>query len=249
MWLMKDLSYIFERSRSAYEITPIQTVDVKGENYILAVLRRNSSLFNELAINYPELADIEKSILGWIPYLDRKYTEASSRVRLFGGPYVLDVKDAENLSKDVQNWMNEILKVYGTPTTVHIAQSFDELFPENLLANYDDLTINDLTDAFICIVHEIPTPAVMISFRAAENIVRKLYETITGKSGFKTTWNNINQELRTNATCPKPLIGLLDYIRNKRNEAEHPDIRYTQDESERILLQIKNLMEECNNIK
>jgi len=37
-------------------------------------------------------------------------------------------------------------------------------------------------------------------------------------------------------------IGYLTYLKDKRNEGQHPDKRFQQEESERILLHVKELV-------
>jgi len=75
MRLIVDLTYVYERCRSASIITPIQSIQVKGENYLLDVLKRWYPFLEYLAKNYPGLSKIVDSIRGWIGYLDKKYAE------------------------------------------------------------------------------------------------------------------------------------------------------------------------------
>jgi hypothetical protein len=57
------------------------------------------------------------------------------------------------------------------------------------------------------------------------------------------TWAEIIDELHKNSKVKKSFIGYLDYIRDRRNEAQHPDKRFSQEEGEQILLHVKSLME------
>jgi len=98
MRLIVDLTYVYERCRSASIITPIQSIQVKGENYLLDVLKRWYPFLEYLAKNYyPDLSKIVDSIRGWIGYLDKKYAE---KLVFFGPPFYIDIEDAEKLSKD-----------------------------------------------------------------------------------------------------------------------------------------------------
>ena len=40
MTLIRDLTYVYERCKSASIIKPTQPIQVKGENYILDILKR-----------------------------------------------------------------------------------------------------------------------------------------------------------------------------------------------------------------
>lgn len=108
------------------------------------------------------------------------------------------------------------------------------------------MTKQDLHDAVLCVLHLLPTPAAMISFRAAENIVRKYYEAATGRSALGKTWAQLLEEMQQQQIMKPPALGYVRFLKDKRNEAEHPDKRFTQEESERILLHIKSLLEELN---
>lgn len=84
----------------------------------------------------------------------------------------------------------------------------------------------------------------MICFRAAENIVRRYYTKLTEKSAAGKSWGGILNDLEQDQQLKPSLLGYLRYLKDKRNEAEHPDKRFTQEESERIFLQIKGLLDE-----
>jgi hypothetical protein len=245
MLLITDLSYVYERCRAAL-ITPIQPAQVKGENLILEVLRRQLPLLKQLSDTYSNLGNVYSSVKDTIIYLDRKYPEKS----IFLGPQVnLDRRDAEKLSKDSKLWIEAIIEEYSYQRTVLIREeNISKIFSKELLSNLDELTGSDLSDAFSCILNLLPTPAAMICFRATENIIRSYYTKITGVSAKGKSWKKKLDELEKVQGSNRPLIGYLDYLRGKRNEAEHPDKRFSQEESERILLHVKGLLEELNKI-
>lgn len=243
--LIQDLSYIHERCRCAVNL-PIQPTPVKGHNFILDVLERQLPVLEQLSNTYTSLGKLYSSVKDTIVYFDRKYPEKA----VFLGPQVnIDRKDANRLLKDSEQWINAIINEYSNPRTVLIRQeNINEIFTEKLLSDLDELTRNDLKDSFRCIFHLLPTPAAMICFRATENIIRKYYTKVTGESTNGKSWRTILDELEQDQRTNRPLIGYLDYLRDKRNEAEHPDKRFTQEESERVLLQVKGLLEELNKI-
>jgi hypothetical protein len=84
----------------------------------------------------------------------------------------------------------------------------------------------------------------MILLRVAENLVRQYYTKITSKDAKEAHWNEMLRELSEQLAVKKPLIGLLDYLRDKRNEAQHPDKRFGQSEAEQILLNVKAVLDE-----
>jgi ribosomal protein S17E len=84
----------------------------------------------------------------------------------------------------------------------------------------------------------------MISLRVAENLVRRYYTKITGGIAMDKSWREILNELEQSKKVKPSILGYLKYLKDKRNEAEHPDKRFTQEESERIFPYIKGLLEE-----
>lgn len=242
MNLIRDLNSICERCRSASEIRPRQIIQVKGNNLLLDVLKDNYTLLKFLSQRYGALQEIDESVRNWIAYLDKKYAE---RQQILGLPVYIDFKDAKELSQDTDKWMTLIINEYAKQRTVIIQEwTMERYLSNNILSSLDELTREDLNDAFSCIVHLLPTPAAMISLRAAENIVRRYYTKITGESAVDKTWGNILDCLKESQQVKSSLLGYLDYLRDKRNEAAHPDKRFGQEESERIFLHIKGLLDE-----
>ena len=157
----------------------------------------------------------------------------------------MEAKDAKDLAKDCQAWLESVTQCYFDSGTVLIKEeNLGQVLPESLTSRLDPVTKADLDDGVAAILTLLPTPAAMILLRVAENVVRRYYTKITGKDGRNVRWSDILDELKKDETANKPLIGYLDYLRDMRNEAQHPDKRFTQEESEQILLHIKNLLEE-----
>lgn len=189
----------------------------------------------------PALVETKKEVGEWTAYLDKKYQDGGG----FFATTMLDFGDAQKLQKDSEKWIAALLAAYGNRGTVMVnEENIDRLFTDQLKAKLSPATRADLDDGIITMLHLIPTPAAMTLLRVAENVVRAYYTKITGKQAERKDWNEILDELRARSDVKKPLLGYLDYIRDKRNEGMHPDKRYSQEESEAILLQVKKLIEE-----
>jgi hypothetical protein len=235
-------AYIYERSRGASEIQPIQNVQVKGQNFILSTLKNIQPFIESLSITYPTIIPTSDSIRDWLSYLEKKYPEPNS----WGAN--LDQNDAKKLAKDSFNWYESLLKAYGDKGTILInEENFEKVFTIDLLSKLELDTKNDLLDGFSAIIHLLPTPAAMILFRVAESVVRKYYKKITGNSAGKKRWVDLLDDLEKTPNIKKSLLKYIHYIRDERNEAEHPDKRYSKEESEKILLRIKDLLVELEN--
>ena len=134
---------------------------------------------------------------------------------------------------------------YDEPGTVLIKEEvLEEIFPDSLTSKLDPVAKADLDDGLGAIFVLLPTPAALILLRVAENLVRMYYTKTTGKDSQETSLSEIIGELRNSAKAGSAFVGYLDYTREMRNEAQRPDKRFTQEESERILLNVKGLLEE-----
>ncbi len=78
----------------------------------------------------------------------------------------------------------------------------------------------DLEDAVKCLYHGIATPAVMVSLRASEDVVRRYYIFKADNSKQNMTWDGMLKELSKLSEVKQTLLGNLDYIREKRNLAD-----------------------------
>ena len=243
MWLVWDLSYVLERSRSLAELTSSQNMKVKGENLVFDVLRRQFPVIEQLSRAYPNLEATRDSVGSWIAYLDKKYVE---RGVLFGPPVYLDVNDARRLAKDTQDWLTDILHAYAQQGTVLInEESVEAILPKELVEKLDRESMDDLNDGVNCILHLLPTPGAMVLLRVAENIVRRYYAKISGETPDTAGWGKILKDLEQMQQAKKSLLGYLQYLKEKRNEAQHPGKRFSQEEAERILIHVKGLLEEA----
>lgn len=242
MQLSWDLSYVLERCRSVAEIAPMQSVQVKGENLILEVLKREYKLIENISETFDRINSVRDSMREWIAYLDKRYNE---KWTFLGPPIILEANDADRLAKDCQMWLSSIMESFSKEGTILLKEDTPtDFLPDKLIEPLDEVTKRDLQDGIDTILHLFPTPAAMILFRATESIVRKYYTSVTGNQSGKKSWDNILKELGQIDEMKKSLLGYLAYLKDKRNEAEHPDKRFTQEESERILLQIKGLLQE-----
>ncbi|MBI4304488.1 MAG: hypothetical protein HY665_09165 [Chloroflexi bacterium] len=240
MSLMMDLSYVYERCRSV-TINPLQQVQVKGENYILDALMRQRQPLSALAQTYQRLMTVTTGLASWIAYLDKRYVLQTT---IFGPPVNLDRPDAQRLAEDIEQWRASILSVYQEGTVLIKEDTLHLVFSESTLSKLDEMSKKDFWDAVTCVLSLLPTPAAMISLRVAENILRKYYERVTGCAVSGKNMGQLLQELEHRQILKQSALGYVRFLKDKRNEAEHPDKRFSQEESERILLHIKDLLDE-----
>lgn len=219
---------------------------VKGKSEdILAYLQRCRDDVDYLSKEYSKLGSIRDSINGWTTKLDQKYKVDSVNDDLL----FLSDSDTEKLAQDTAKWLQTVIETFQEKDTMLRGENMETILPPEILSELDDETKSDLMDGVKAIMNKLPTPAVMILYRVSERIIRKYYENMTGEFPRKMHLHDIIETLEKSQQSDKSLLGYLDFFRSKRNEAQHPQERYTQRESERILLRIIDLLHEIQTKK
>ncbi len=151
------------------------------------------------------------------------------------------------LENDLRNAQGKINKL-SPPTEIiskdRLDQGLGHFLGWEILSKISEEAKSDLEDAIKSIYHGIPTAAAMVSLRASEDAVRKYYEFKSGQVAGKTSWKGILDQLMQRDDVNTTLIGHLHYIREKRNEAEHPGKVFKQKEAENTFLTVINMIEE-----
>lgn len=147
-----------------------------------------------------------------------------------------------------KNQLTERLNTLSPPTK-RIKQELleygiDSYLGYDLAAKLSDTTKNDLKDAMKCLRCGIATPAAMISLRAAEDVVRKYYELKFQEKPARIGLKDVLDKLMERSDVDKTLMNYLHYIRTKRNEAEHPEKIFPQEEAEEMFITVTNAIKE-----
>ena len=219
--------------------TPSLKAYVKGDGFIIDNLRVILYYLKEFSLSPITQREIE----GMIKKFEDAYEEKNP----------LTDKDAEIITEKVKLWDDRIknelaerimIEVFtdGTLNFKKLLSGGKSFFPEDIWNTLSDISKSDLNDACNCLLTRSWTPAVMISLRASEDSIRKFYNFKTGKDPQKKGWKNILDELSKIQDINKTLLGYLDYIREIRNTAEHPDEVFDQMEAERVFHQVVNMI-------
>lgn len=98
----------------------------------------------------------------------------------------------------------------------------------------EKIEIDGLNESASCLLHNSFTSAEFIALRSIESILRRWYEKKTGNIIKRDRWGDILNELNKlypNASERPKGLALLDYLRQRRNEIDHPDAISTADEA------------------
>jgi len=214
-------------------------VDVKGNRIIIDELE---IIFNSLFVN--KLSENTQ-------YEIKRYIDKLNMT--FKVQQMVKHEDVVILKERLKIWsdristdLNErkVIEVFtdGILNPKHLMIGGISFFREEIWNELSDISKNDLNDACHCLLTQSWTPAVMISLRAAEDSVRILYKTVTGKDVKKKSLYNIIEELKKEEQANKILLNYLDYVRSIRNRAEHPDEIFSQYEADRVFLQVVDMI-------
>lgn len=240
--LIENMCYIYERSRSV-GINESTSTYVKGPNFILSSLRYQNNFIKVLVKAFPDLKDVENSLDLWIEKLDKNYKEQNDTTSEL--PEKLTFEDGLALSDDARKWIDTIIQVYAKPVTSLINRDkLSKFIPASSFSKLDKIGKADLRDGINLIEHGFPTSASVMLFRVGEKIIQKYYKKITKQIPTGLTWGRMIDNLKQNPNANQITLGYLAYLNKKRIDVAHPYRRYTQEESEMVLMHIKNILDE-----
>lgn len=215
-------------------------IPVDGIGFFINVFERSSPVTKALSKTFASLATLHSFNLEWIKYFKKNY---NIKNRSKNSEYIT-IDDAKKLRVECEEWLKKIEQCYSTDGTVFLTDKLlADLIPRKLYLKLSKFEKEDLADGVLTLQTLLPTPAVMILLRVAENILQKYYKKITNKNVGKKTWGQIIEELENTGKVPKSVLGHLYFMNDKRIDSAHPYKRYTQEEGERVLLNLKDLME------
>lgn len=250
-YLGQDIQYLLRAQEGApvvYEDGSIQ----KGEyGFILSILKKLETRLQRYGLATTE------------------HSRVTKLVQEFEAQYAKP--NAPKLSEIDRDDLRTTMEVIEAVVTQElIGRNFAELTPLEGILDYKKLlseeakgllaesgkeppkvVIHDLEETIKCLSYGAPTASVMIGLRAVEGMVRELHKTITGKKSTKA-WANLIDEVETDlknkGEQPPLLLGYLNYIRDVRNKADHPDKVFTQREAEQIFMHVVYTIQEIQKL-
>ncbi len=230
------------------------SVEKDGDCLTLGYLQRLEKLLEEC-----NLAPREQNRLhGLVDSFQAKY-----RKQVEENPY-LDSEDHANLLRILQ-------RVEASVDQEIMSRDFAELRPTTGILDYQKLpsevltdllgeasysvppiVMQDLEEGVKCLKFGAPTASVMVSLRAVEGWLRELYTSLTGQET-KKAWGEllkgIREALSERDKSIEPVIGFLDYVRNVRNKANHPDTIFDQISAEQTFMAATTAIRELQKLQ
>ena len=211
------------------------SIERDGRGFILFVMK---GLYNLLVKH--DLARMERKAL---QSLIRKFEE-----RYGPSNYYLSNEDYSRLSRVIERLDAVLTKEISDrnfsesrPATglldysKLLAEGVSAFFDEEVRRRLPEIVVHDLQESITCLAYGASTAAVMISLRAVEGMLREVCARM-GVDVSRKNWygllESLKSELEGRGRRDVELLGYLDYLRNVRNQADHPDKVFTQREAE-----------------
>lgn len=201
----------------------------RGGDWIIDLFKKISEIIKKYNMVNELHPDIEEIINQLEKYKINVTLNYSDKVKLISWYIMFN----DRIMNEIASKVTIEINTEGKINYKFLMEKGPEGFLKENWKRLSEITKGDLEDACRCLLRKLWTPAVMITLRASEDAVRQLYKYIMDEDAGKKGWRKILDELNPNIDNTT-IIGHLDFIRDKRNKAEHPLKRFSQSESEDI---------------
>lgn len=228
------------------------TVEKHGDRSILGHLRYLERLLGE-----SKLAPLESERLrGLIDSFEKRYCEGEEHALTYDDhPHLLRVLEkieAVVSEEIVKKDFSELRPISGVLDYQKLpSQVLDGLLGD-VTYSIPPIVRQDLEEAIKCLRFGAPTASVMVGLRAVEGWLRELYSDLTEKTtrkGWAELLKEIQSLLSEKGVAIEPVAGFLNYVRNVRNTADHPDKTFTQVEAEQVFVAATTAIRELEKLK
>ena len=215
---------------------------VAGEGRLTKLLEKLYYAINEKQLD----TEVRDQVYGTKARLENKYQHTDK---------TLDFEDEQELKRDARVWIELLAKSIGTrmafePTkpillnTESLIQAATDysnpFFDDKVWRSLVEVAQNDFKETTRCFMAAAWTAAAMTALRGAEAVLRQYYEFKTQRKSGERPWGEIVEELEKWPDADKTLLGYVNFIRERRNETQHPEKTYNQRESENIFTVVIN---------
>ena len=224
-------------------------IQVKGKGREFALIPLLKEIKKQLTTLYPsyqKVDGIKDDVGDWIDYFNANY---SLKSKFLKEPEALREKDLPKLSNDVERWLDKLYRISEAQYILE-KQASPLKIPVTLTKGLDKETREDLKDAFQAMDYGLFTAAYMLVFRVAENEIIRLYKKMTKTQPHNLPWGDMlnNMYKEYGIKLPSGIRNIAYYLRDKRNEAQHPGKRFTKDDCAKIRHYLSDLKNEIDKL-
>lgn len=228
--------------------------EINGEEFIIPALEKIIGRLEETDFDSILLAEIE----GKKKDLLEEYEEELNQE---GGVVYINEPDGSSLSDSVNLWIDLLEQELKNQKRVSIPSSglFDaeqamehpeSLFEKEVIwTSLPQQTQDDLKEACRALAFACTTSAVIMALRAVEEQLRAWYKEETGRQIEKRTFGQVLSELDDtfNSNNRPAILSHLDYLKEMRNEVNHPEHSPTRQEAESTLYMVRATITKIQN--
>lgn len=199
--------------------------------------------------NYISIGFVGKDAQRIIKNIDEAYSDDSKP---------LDAINKALIREDIAEWRGVIDEISAkwalcvseaSLETARLLDGVESFLNKEELSVLEQIERHGLDECTRCLLHNSFTSAEFIALRTAESLLRRWYKKKSGNELKRERWGDILNEL--NDIYPKisgrpKELSLLDYLRLRRNEIDHPDATSTPDEASATFL---NVIAVCKAVK
>lgn len=216
----------------------VDGIQVKGKgrsSALLPTLKKYHDIIDNFDSEGEFFPSIHDDFNECIEYLDGNY---SIKSRWLKEPEHLRQEDFEKISNYLDNIVRSLIgysdKLMDTSTNITGLAKISK----RLVKDMDKKTKDDLKEAIDSLEFGLTTGSFMLFCRVAEKMAKSYYEKFTKNSSKDKTWNNMFKEIKNKQeegkNVQRSVLALFDFLREKRNLAQHPGVRFGEEDCEKI---------------
>lgn len=245
-----ELVTLLEESEEIENHIQIQ-VKGKGEGpVLLPTLKRCHKIIDKIDQSGDIFVPIHDDFDDCIEYLDKKYSVKSKWLKI---PENLRREDFAKISDDLDRMIRTLIGYSEGVMIIPSSGQSSEKFPNKIVKNLDKKTRDDYDEALKCLDFGLNTASFMLLCRVAEKMAITYYEKFTTKSSKNKKWDSMFKEIKEmqerDRKTQRSILALFDFLRTKRNKAQHPGERFDSKECEKILHYLDDFQKEISKSK
>ena len=229
--------------------TPI-TLQVKGkgqEFVLLPTLKRCHKIIDKIDPNGDIFEPIHDDFDDCVEYLNKNYSIKSKWLKL---PESLRKNDFDKISNSLDRMIRTLIGYSEEMEIIPLKSKELGKKLNGITKDVDKKTRDDFNEALKCLNFGFTTASFMLLCRVAEKMAIIYYTKFTQKNSKNKNWNNMYKEIKEKQEEEKnihrPILALFDFLRTKRNKAQHPGERFDSEESEKLIHYLDDFQKEIS---
>lgn len=221
-----------------------QQVKGKGNGLILLpTLKRCHKIIDEIDTQGDLFGPLHDDFTDCIEYLDQNY---SIKSKWYKTPENLRKEDFDKISDYLDRMICTLIGY--SKGIIFIPSKTQKKHSNKIVKDLDKKTRDDYNESLKCFDFGATTASYMLLCRVAEKMATNYYEKFIQKISKNKNWGNMYYEIKEKQerekNIHKPILILFDFLRTKRNKAQHPGKRFDSEDCQIILHYLDDFQKE-----